>query len=118
MKTAFRIAWGAVRDGFYRWKHRNRVRVTAVDELPEKLKRQYLYLIGAQIPWSAALICPCGCGEVIHISLLSDDSPCWKLRLSAEKLPTLSPSVWRKQGCRSHFFLREGNIVWCRGKLN
>lgn len=26
---------------------------------------------------------------------------------------TLQPSVWRKIGCRSHFFLRRGLIQWC-----
>jgi hypothetical protein len=118
MKNAFQLAWGIMQGLFYRWKYRNRVRATAVEEVPESLDRRHLYLIGSENPWSAALLCPCGCGEILHLSLLLDDSPSWTLHMEKRsKLPTLSPSVWRTKGCRSHFFLRDGLIDWCRLSL-
>jgi len=114
MKNVFRIAWEAVRTLPGRWKYRKRVRIASVEELPEVLNVRRLYVIGAEKPWSAALLCPCGCGETIHMSLLRNDSPSWTLRIEKSgNLPTLSPSVWRTKGCRSHFFLRHGTIVWC-----
>ena len=115
MKNVLGLAWGAMRGLLDRWKYRKRVRIAAVDEVPDRLDRRYLYLIGLDNPWSAAMLCPCGCDETIHLSLLRNDSPSWNLRLEkTANLPTLLPSVWRTKGCRSHFFLREGTIVWCR----
>lgn len=38
--------------------------------------------------------------------------PRWSLEVDAQGLPTLRPSVWLTGGCRSHFFLRKGKIIW------
>lgn len=89
-------------------------RSKVVDELPDRVRARTLYLIGAPTPWSAALLCPCGCGELIHLSLLPDDPPSWQHRQDSKQKPSLEPSVWRTTGCRSHFFLSKGRIVWCR----
>lgn len=62
--------------------------------------------------WYAVFACPCGCGETIQLSLLPDDRPRWRLT-SHGGVPTLSPSVWRHRGCRSHFILRDGRVTWC-----
>ena len=114
MKRIFQKARNAVRKALQPWIQRDRLRSVAVDELPDSLAQRRLYLIGSGVPWSAALMCPCGCGEVIQLSLLPDDSPSWTVSFDREGLPTLSPSVWRTKGCRSHFFLRHGAIVWFR----
>jgi hypothetical protein len=118
LKKIFQKARNTVRKALQPWIHRDRLRSVAVDELPDSLAQRRLYLIGSGIPWSAALICPCGCGQVIHLSLLPDDSPSWAVSFDRDGLPTLSPSVWRTKGCRSHFFLRHGRIAWCRGQIN
>jgi hypothetical protein len=116
MKNPFPIAWEAMLDGIYSWKYRKRIKTHAVEEIPDSMDRRFLYLIGEGNPWAAAMLCPCGCGETIHLSLLQNDSPSWRLRLDRGGLPTLAPSVWRTKGCRSHFFLRQGNIVWCKSE--
>jgi len=116
VKKLIQIVWDAVRKALHPWTYRDRIRRVAVDELPDSLQRRRLYLIGGAAPWSAAFLCPCGCGEVIHLSLLPDDAPRWSVSFSRDGLPTLSPSVWRTKGCRSHFFLRQGSIEWCRPK--
>ncbi len=64
------------------------------------------------MPWSAALLCPCGCGGSIQLSLIAGDTPSWRVRRHFNGSVTLHPSVWGKTGCRSHFFLRRGRIVW------
>jgi hypothetical protein len=94
------------------WITKNYWRIVRVDELPDVLKQRSLYLIGDGAPWSAALLCPCGCRDVIQLSLLHGDSPRWRLSLDGDELPTLVPSIRRTQGCRSHFFLRHGRVVW------
>jgi len=64
--------------------------------------------------WAAAMLCPCGCGDKIHLNLLEDDSPCWSLRQERDGAVSLRPSVWRTKGCRSHFFIHNSRIDWCR----
>lgn len=89
----------------YRTKH--------VTEIPSRLRPHLLYAIGYP-PWSAALQCPCGCGAIIQLSLLQDDSPRWVLTIDEEETPTLFPSVWRRAGCHSHFLLKKGKVIWYR----
>ncbi len=98
------------------WPARRRFRVVTAEELPDRLKKNTLYAIGSGTPWLAALQCPCGCGDIIQLSLLEYESPRWSLRQKKDGTPTLAPSVWRSQGCKSHFFLRQGVILWCDPK--
>lgn len=67
--------------------------------------------------WAVAFLCPCGCGDRLELALIPEACPNWKLSVSSNNLPTLHPSVWRKNGCRSHFWLREGLVVWCKEEL-
>jgi hypothetical protein len=88
-------------------------RAEYIVELPDKLKSRRLYVIGDPHPWAAAMLCPCGCGSVIQLSLLETDSPRWRLSVDRKGIPTLAPSVRRTKGCKSHFFLRAGQVDWC-----
>jgi hypothetical protein len=88
--------------------------IMAVD-LPERLAPKVLYIIGENGHlWFAAMICPCGCGQTLHMRLVSDARPRWTMDLDENGYPSLFPSVWRQIGCRSHFFLTHGRIRWCR----
>ncbi len=83
------------------------------EDLPDRLDLSRVYLVGDDgIPWSAAMLCPCGCGAVIRLSLVTMDRPSWRYRTGERGRITLAPSVWRTTGCRSHFFVRDGRIVW------
>ena len=53
-----------------------------------------------------------GCADPIQLSLNPEGHPRWALRMSWDRAATLSPSVWRRAGCRSHFFLRRGEVEW------
>lgn len=81
-------------------------------QLPETLEKEKLYILTEDgVSWEAAMICPCGCGTRLEMNLLPDERPRW--RYSVRKgLPSLHPSVNRKIGCRSHFILRQGRIIW------
>lgn len=89
-------------------------RVVHLSEDPDELLPQTIYAIGENGHlWHVMLACPCGCGAAIALNVLPDDSPRWRLD---EHGPTLSPSVWRTTGCRSHFILRRGQVVWCHDR--
>jgi hypothetical protein len=85
-----------------------------VEELPQKLKARRLYVVGEDgQSWFAALLCPCGCGAVIHASLVEASRPHWRLTRHFAGAVSLYPSMWRTKGCRSHFWLRRGRVDWC-----
>lgn len=52
------------------------------------------------------------CDAVIDLNLVPPGRPCWKLVEHPDSTATLAPSVWRRAGCKSHFWIREGRIVW------
>ncbi len=83
------------------------------EDPPDGLPRRDLVLLrDAGEDWSVAMRCPCGCGQRVELALIPEAKPRWSLRLEPGKLPTLSPSVWLRDGCRSHFFVRRGRIRW------
>lgn len=102
--------YGKVRDKLpaRRWK------TTLCADEPETLFPNVLYLIGDQTPWAAVFLCPCGCKAAVWLNLLRDHRPRWAVSVSTRGVPTVSPSVDRHVGCKSHFVLRSGRIVWCR----
>ncbi len=88
-------------------------RAVRMEEFPDHLEPGKVYLAGeGDNIWAAAMICPCGCGEVIELNLLKQTRPCWSFQEHANGTISLAPSVWRRKGCRSHFYLRGGRIEW------
>jgi len=57
--------------------------------------------------------CPCGCGNVISLSLQKVHNPNWTVRKTQAGRPTIHPSVWRNKGCCSHFWIKDGRVYWC-----
>ena len=91
-----------------------RWRYVMTDDLPDPLASRRVYLVGEDGKlWYAAMLCPCDCGAMLHMSLHREGKPRWKATLHRDGAISLTPSVWRKSGCRSHFFLRNGRIIWC-----
>ena len=83
------------------------------DELPETLQEQRIYLIGeSDKPWLIAFQCPCGCESFIQLNTLKEAKPRWTYQLHRFNRISLAPSVWRKIGCKSHFWIKKGNVVW------
>lgn len=87
--------------------------ITNVEELPDSLDATKIYVVGeSSHQWFVAMLCPCGCGETLHMSLM-EGSPRWTLTEQSDRTATLNPSVARIKGCHSHFFLKRGLIEWC-----
>lgn len=94
---------------------RPRYRAIFVDDLPDQLNRNRVYLVGDHgEPWQAAMVCPCGCSANIQLSLVPHDEPRWEASVGRRGTVSLYPSVWRTRGCYAHFFVREGKIAWAR----
>jgi hypothetical protein len=82
-------------------------------DLPENLADKTIYLIGESTnPWLIAFKCPCGCNSVIQLNLLREASPRWRLYVKSKKKVDIFPSVWRTNGCKSHFFIRGSKVEW------
>lgn len=83
-----------------------------VDTFPRPMKTGVLYI---SIPYkTCGHLCACGCGEEVITPL----SPAqWALTYDGEA-STLSPSIgsWSLP-CRSHYFIRSGDIIWSQHYL-
>lgn len=89
-------------------------RIVLVEGEPDVLRPKRLYVIeDAGVSWTAVMVCPGGCGQTLHMNLLPDSKPVWRLTQDERGLVTLRPSVWQREGCGCHFFLRKGKIEWC-----
>jgi hypothetical protein len=86
-------------------------------DFPEIVDDEVIYIIGQrECPWLLAMKCPCGCDKLIQLNLLKDADPCWKFRISKKEKISISPSIWRTNGCKSHFFVRDSRIEWVKAK--
>ena len=96
------------------WHHDLKVVDIQGDEVPSDIGAKSLVrMVDEGQAWAAAMRCPCGCEEVIELSLSQSANPRWDL-LGTRRRPTLRPSVWRNVGCRSHFWVRDGRVLWVR----
>jgi hypothetical protein len=101
--------WSAVRKQPPRFQSRR------VNGVPNALEPNTLYVIGDdECAWAGALLCPCGCRDVIRLSLVTDASPSWTVKVSRDGSVSLNPSVRKTTGCRSHFILYRSRVLWCR----
>lgn len=92
---------------------KGRIPCLRVEDLPENLDSNIFYIVfDSGRPWHASMSCPCGCGEAIHLNLLPDERPRWQIQEHLDGTASATPSIWRTQGCRSHFWLQRGRIMW------
>ena len=110
MKRWFKRIWKAFRSAFQPKWH-----LTKVEDTPDRLKAHTAYLVGETgHEWTCAFNCPCGCREIVWLNLIkAPGRPTWRVEQHRCKTFSISPSVWRTAGCKSHFFLRRGRIDWC-----
>lgn len=85
------------------------------DALPAQMPKRALVLLREDgEDWSVGMLCPCGCKQRVELPLIREVKPSWRLTLEQDGSPTLLPSVWLREGCRSHFFLKRGRVQWVR----
>lgn len=85
------------------------------EDPPEDPAKRRVYLIGdPDLPWAAAFLCPCGCDELVQLSLMRNDDPSWIAGGKDGEPASVHPSIWRIRGCCSHFFIKNGRIIWAK----
>ncbi|RNF77480.1 hypothetical protein EFK07_30585 [Pseudomonas putida] len=102
---------------FRKWIDRfgpaRRLIIVEGDSLPAKMPFRDLVLAQDDgEDWSVGMKCPCGCGRTIELLVIQEAKPRWDITVDADGLPSLNPSVWLTSGCKSHFWLRRGKVVW------
>jgi hypothetical protein len=93
---------------------RRLLKIVEGDTLPAKLPRWNLVVArDGDEDWAVALRCPCGCRQRLEMMLLKEVKPRWDVSVDRHGHVSLHPSVWQREGCKSHFWVRAGKIVWC-----
>lgn len=83
-----------------------------VDDVPDQPQFKTVYFVGEKkYYWQSIMLCPCGCKSLLYMNLMQDMNPYWTFKIDKNKI-SLSPSVDRFVGCKSHFFLKDGKIIW------
>lgn len=72
-------------------------------------------LVNRGVPRSLVIACPDGCGDTLTINLDERAGPAWRF-YNDRRGGSLFPSVWRDNGCRSHFIVWRSRIYWCDWK--
>lgn len=84
-----------------------------VVDLPDTIKSKQILIIKDGVePELLVLKCPCGCNQDIMLNLLKDTKPKWDFDFTSKDEINIYPSIWRNIGCKSHFFIKEGNVDW------
>jgi len=87
----------------------DRLTIERIENVPDtEFTPGVLYVLGDS---KCAFKCPCGCGVSIWLTLGGSIHPRWNLT-EKNGIPTVTPSVNRVVGCKSHFWIREGRIQW------
>jgi hypothetical protein len=90
-----------------------RIRYYDDDPEPTQLGRREFAIVGtAELRKYAHFLCPCNCHDIIVLTSNAKVRPRWTFHTDLENRPTVMPSVWRTKGCRSHFLIKRGRIVW------
>jgi hypothetical protein len=106
--------WVTIADGFT-----PPVLMRLVDERPSACIPRLLYVTTAgELPAFGFMRCPCGCGEILHLRFAGERRPRWRVSADAQGRVSVTPSVWRSTGCKSHFVLTRGRVHWCRDSIS
>ena len=81
---------------------------------PEQLRPGRLIIVrdGSLNKW-ICLSCPCGCRAKLQLSMGMNRRPRWSVKSDWLARPTIAPSIRRLDGCKCHFWLKQGQIQWC-----
>lgn len=71
-------------------------------------------VLGKDHPKWACFRCPGGCGSRFQLALNPNRRPQWVVTTDWLRRASISPSVLQPNGCKAHFWVRNGQIEWCR----
>ncbi len=75
---------------------------------PEQLEIGKVYFYKE---WSISVhLCPCGCGDKVYLPFKETNVSGEYWGLSSN---TFTPSIFKRLGCKSHYFIKNGLVQWC-----
>lgn len=79
------------------------------------LRKGIIYVVGNEEyqKW-AYLLCPCGCEETIMLSLNQNTNPSWSFSKDINNAPSIYPSINKMDNCMSHFWIKDGQVIWSK----
>jgi hypothetical protein len=80
---------------------------------PESIRRNIVYIVGGEnyVKW-VYMKCPDYCSEIIMLQITKEKYPSWEIQYDKIGRVTIYPSVNKLDGCKSHFWIKKGNIQW------
>lgn len=98
------------------WRWRLVAVVESADEVPARLPRNGITLVGAHShPKWIAFDCPCRLGHRILVNADAQRKPFWRFLADHRGRVTLTPSVdYSDKTKRCHYVIRHGKIIWAR----
>lgn len=102
--------------GYFQWKFgkfQYRAELVNNNPNPEEVKGNIVYIVGGDdyVKW-AYLRCPDNCGENIMLNLSKNKKPSWTVKQDKKGRVTIHPSVDKLDGCKSHFWIKNGSLIW------
>lgn len=88
-----------------------------IEDLPieNEIKDNKIYIVGDNgYEWLAAFKCPCGCGDLVQLNLLEKGEHVWRIVRRRPQKISITPSIDRTIGCKSHFTVTNGAVIWWR----
>ena len=83
------------------------------EDVPDKFNSRTIYIISNDnFHWQVVMLCPCRCNKTLHMNLIKGNHPNWRFEIDKKKLISVYPSINRTVGCKSHFFIKKGKIIW------
>lgn len=55
--------------------------------------------------------CPCRCGDITALNLMSAHQPRWSINYEIDGTVTVSPSIDARR-CGSHYWIRRNRVEW------
>jgi Family of unknown function (DUF6527) len=90
--------------------------VKTMSAVPSEIGRDiYIVEKGGRRVW-AVFNCPCERGHRIVVNLSRSRRPHWGVSVR-RGLASFWPSLWLKQDCKSHFWIRNSRIYWAISDL-
>ena len=90
-------------------------RASALPDQPTITEERLALVESGGVKKWACFKCPGGCGEVISLSLNPNQRSRWRVSEDFWLRPTVHPSVHQKNACGCHFWIKKGQVSWCKG---
>jgi hypothetical protein len=100
------------------WTHKMfqyKVEIISDNPNPDNLINDIIYIVVDKnhAKW-AYLKCPSGCNEIIMLSLNIKEFPSWCVKQDKFGRASITPSIRKLDGCKSHFLIKKGKLIWAR----